>query len=142
MFEKINQYVMFAFMAIGIILMIMTMGIEVPAEGECLDCGVVGSFIGMSYILLIIAILAALAGTVMTALSNPGKMKGTAIGVGAMLVITGISYGLASGEVLESYGDVSESASRWSGAGLYMFYILLVLAVLSIAYSSVSRLMK
>ena len=142
MFQKVNQIVMFALMAIGVILMVLTMGVEIPEEGDCTNCGVIGAFIGMSYILLIATVVAALAGTVMTAISNPAKMKGSAIGVGAMIVIFGLSYALAGAEVLESYGPISESTSRLTGAGLYSFYILFVLAVLSIAYSSVSRLLK
>jgi len=78
----------------------------------------------------------------MTAVSDPGKMKGTAIGIGAMILVFVVSYVLASGEVLKSYGDVTESTSRMVGMGLISFYILLVLAVLSIVYASVSRLLK
>lgn len=141
MFQKVNQIVMFAFMAIGLILMIMTMGIETSEDG-CLNCGAEGLFIGFAYVLLVIALVAALAGTAMTAISNPGKMKGTAIGIGAMVLIFVISYMVASGEVLKSYGEVTESTSRLVGMGLISFYILLVLAVLSIVYASVSRLLK
>ena len=75
MFQKVNQIVMFAFMAIGLILMIMTMGIETTEDG-CVNCGAEGLFIGFSYFLLVITLIAALAGTAMTAVSDPGKMKG------------------------------------------------------------------
>lgn len=142
MFQKVNQIVMFAFMAIGLILMIVTMGIEVTEEGECLNCGAEGAFIGYSYFLLIIAIVAALAGTVMTAISEPEKLKGTGIGIGAMIVVLGLSYALAGGEVLKSYGEISSTTSRMVGASLYTFYILLLLAVVAIIYSWVSRLIK
>ena len=73
MFEKVNQIGMAVIMAIGVVLMVMTMGIEVTDEGECLNCGIEGTFIGLSYVLLAIAVIAALAGTVMTAISNPKK---------------------------------------------------------------------
>ena len=46
MFQKGNQIIMFVFMAIGLILMILTMGIEVTDDGECVNCGIEGSFIG------------------------------------------------------------------------------------------------
>jgi hypothetical protein len=142
MFQKGNQIIMFVFMVIGLILMILTMGIEVTDEGECVNCGIEGSFIGFTYILLVLALIAALGGTVMTAITSPKKMIGSAIGVGAMIVVFGISYAFASGEVVKSYGDVSESTSRMVGAGLITFYILLVLAVLSIVYASISRMIK
>lgn len=142
MFQKGNQITMFVFMAIGLILMILTMGIEVTDEGECVNCGIEGSFIGFTYILLVIAVLAALGGTVMTAIANPKKLMGSLIGIGAMIVVFGISYAIASGEVIEAYGDITETTSRMVGAGLFTFYILLVLAVLSIVYASISRMLK
>ncbi|GAB4376683.1 MAG: hypothetical protein Kow0075_04040 [Salibacteraceae bacterium] len=142
MFQKVNQILMFVFIGLGVILMIMTMRTEIPAEGECTSCGVIGNFIGLSYVLLILAVVAALGGTVMTAITNPKKMVGTAIGIGVMVLIVGVSYALASDEVLKSYGDFTPSVSRWTGAGLYTFYILFLLAVASIGYSSVSRMLK
>lgn len=142
MFEKVNQIGMAVIMAIGVVLMVMTMGIEVTDEGECLNCGIEGTFIGLSYVLLVIAVIAALAGTVMTAISNPKKLIGSAIGIGAMIVIFVISYVLASDEVVKSYGDITATTSKMVGAGLFTFYILLVLAVLSIIYAGISRLIN
>ena len=142
MFEKVNQIGMAVIMVIGVVLMVMTMGIEVSDEGECLNCGIEGTFIGLSYLLLGIAILAVLAGTVMTTISNPKKLIGSAIGIGAMIMIFVISYVLASDEVLRTYGDITASTSKMVGAGLFTFYILLVLAVLSIIYAGISRLIN
>lgn len=142
MFEKVNQIGMAVIMAIGVVLMIMTMGIEVTDDGECLNCGIEGTFIGLSYLLLGIALVAALAGTVMTAISNPKKLVGSAIGIGAMIVIFVLSYILASDEVMKSYGDITATTSKMVGAGLFTFYILLVLAVLSIIYAGISRLIN
>ena len=142
MFETVNQIGMAVIMAIGVVLMVMTMGIEVTDEGECLNCGIEGTFIGLSYVLLAIAVIAALAGTVMTAISNPKKLIGSAIGIGAMIVIFVISYVLASDEVVKSYGEITATTSKMVGAGLFTFYILLVLAVLSIIYAGISRLIN
>lgn len=143
MFQKVNTIVMWVLIAIGVILMVLTMTSGLTAEqSDCVDCGAVGSFISLSYVLLIGAIVAALAGSVISAMTKPDSVKGSLIGLGAMLVVVALSYVLADGSVEPIYGDISESTSRWSGAGLYAFYILFVLAVLSIVYSSVSRLMK
>ena len=144
MFQRINTIVMFVIIAIGVILMIMTMTSGLTAEqSDCTDCGAVGSFIGLSYILLIAAILAALGGAVMQAVMNPKNIKGAAIGIGGLILILAISYGLADGTVEPYYqSSVTESVSKLSGMGLYALYILFVLAVLSIVYASVSRLLK
>ena len=144
MFQKVNQIGMFAFMGIGLILMIMTMTMDivVAEDGSCDNCGIVGGFIGMSYVLLGIAMVAALAGSVMTAVSDPKKMTGAGIGIGAMIVVFILSFLISSDEVLEAYGDITATTSQMVGAGLITFYILLILAVLSIIYASVSRMLK
>ncbi len=144
MFQKINTTGMYVFIVIGVILMIMTMSSGLtPEQSECTDCGAVGSFLGLSYILLILAIVAALGGTVLQAVMNPGKLKGSLIGLGGMALVIIISYVLADGTVEPYYASgITETASKLSGAGLYAFYILFVLAVLSIASSAVTRFMK
>jgi hypothetical protein len=144
MFQKFNTIGMFVIIAIGVILMVMTMSSGLtPEQSDCTDCGAVGSFIGLSYILLIVAVVAALGGAVIQAIMNPSKLKGSFIGVGVMLAVLVLSYVLADSTVEPYYiGGISESTSKLSGAGLYAFYILFVLAVLSIAYSSISRMLK
>lgn len=124
--------------------MIMTMSSGItPEQSDCIDCGVVGSFLGLSYILLILAVLAALGGSVMQAIMNPGKLKGSLIGLGGMILVFVISYVLADTTVEPYYAsDITETASKLSGAGLYAFYILFILAVLSIASSSLTRFIK
>lgn len=135
---------MYVNIALGVILGLLTfIDFETIAdEAICNRCWPAGAFIGWSYVLMFVAILAALAGAVIGALMNPKAMKGTAIGLGAMLVIALVSYLLAGDEVLEAYKETSPTASKLSGAGLYMFYILFVLAILSIVYSAVSRALK
>lgn len=125
---------MWLFIIIGAVLMILTMA----------NYEFSGAFVQLSYVMLVVAMLAVLMGVVMTATSDPKKMIGSLIGVVAVLVIFGVSYALASGDVLEEQAKkgVTETASRMSGAGLFMFYILLLGAIGSIIYASVSRLFK
>lgn len=144
LFERVNTILMWAFVAIGVVLMVMTMtsGLT-PDQSNCEDCGAVGSFIGLSYIMLILAVVAALGGAVFQAIIKPGQIKGMLIGVGGMLLVLILSYVLADGTVEPYYaGNITETTSRLSGAGLYAFYILFLLSVLSIIYSSVSRFFK
>jgi ABC-type enterochelin transport system permease subunit len=144
MFDKVNSAIMYGLIALGVVLMILTMSSGLtPEQSDCVDCGAVGSFIGLSYILLLVAIVAAVGGAIFQAIQNPSKIKGSLIGLGALAAILIISYVMADGTVQTYYKvGTSETASKLSGAGLYALYILFVLAVLSIAYSSVSRLLK
>lgn len=123
---------MWLFILIGVVLMIMTMLSNESA----------GSFIQFSYVLLFLSVLAVVMGIVMTAVSNPRKMLGSLIGGVAMAIIFGISYALAGNEVIKAYGDITPTVSQLSGAGLYMFYILLLGTIGAIIFASVSRLLK
>ena len=60
-----------------------------------------------------------------------GNIKNTLIILGAFGVIVIISYVLADGTPMElsEGGMLSESGSKWVGAGLYTFYILAFLAI-------------
>ena len=69
-------------------------------------------------------------------------------GIVGLLVVFGISWSMTNGEIplkfmadLETNG-LTEGISHWSGAGLYMVYILSALAVASIGYSMISKLVR
>lgn len=129
MAEKVSKIVMVVFLLVGALSFFSGM------LGESYDFMIL-----LCYIYTAIAIVGALAGAVAGAMAKPDSIKGSAIGIIAMLVIVGISYALASGEVLSNYPDgTTETAVKWSGAGLYMLYILTVLSLLSIVYSGVAR---
>ena len=144
MFGKINNILMYVFIAVGVLLMVATMTSGLTADDkECVDCWHVNAFIYFTYFLFVGAIIAALAGVIMKAISDPKALIGSLIGVGGMLVIVGISYALADGTVLKVYGtEVTETSVRWSDAGLITFYILFALSILSILYTGVSKFFK
>jgi hypothetical protein len=132
MAEKVSKIVMVVFLLGGAIAFFAGM------LGESY-----GLMIYLSYIYGAIAIIGALAGAVMGAMAKPDSIKGSAIGIIAMLVILGVSYALASGEVMTYYPEgTTSNAVRWSGTGLYMLYILTILSVLSIVYSGVAKILN
>jgi len=74
--------------------------------------------------------------------SNPAKMKVAGIAIIGLLVIVGISYGLSTGkEVLDGTGIqmVSESGSKLVGTGLRVFYILIIIALVSMVAAGVKK---
>ena len=97
-----------------------------------------------SYLLVIIAALAAVVFPVIYLVQNPAKAKGALFSVAGLLVVFGISYLIASDEVLNSYEkyDIDGAVSRRVGMGLIAMYILGFGAVGAIIYSAVSRLIK
>ena len=70
-----------------------------------------------------------------------GNIKNTLIILGAFIAVIAISYGLAGNTpmVLKDGDMLSESGSKWVGAGLYTFYILAVIAIGAMVVSGFKR---
>jgi hypothetical protein len=130
--EKISSIILYVLLALGALVFLL---------------GVVGdSYEPMIYVAYIFSLLAAggaLVSAGLGAAAKPESIKGAAMGIGAMLLILGISYVLADGTVLNYYPEgTTESATKLSGAGLYALYILTFLAVASVLYSGLARYIK
>ncbi len=96
------------------------------------------------YALLAIAVASAILFPLINSFSNPAGLIRSAIGVGVIVVLFGISYALSDSELSRSAigAGLSESAVRLVGAGLIMLYIVFVLAVLALIYSEISKALK
>lgn len=103
-----------------------------------------GVIIGWCYVLLILAAATAILFSIANLVTHPKKAKTTLIGVAALLVVMALSYAIAGSDVSIKMKDlgVTESTSKWSGAGLIAFYILAAMAILSAVYSGVSKMIK
>ncbi len=96
------------------------------------------------YVLLFIAILAAIIFPVINAIKEPGSLGKSALGIGLLIVLFGLSFALSGSEVnLKAAAvGISGSISKLIGAGLIMFYITLVLSILALIYSEISKALK
>lgn len=94
--------------------------------------------IAMFFIAIGLAIFSAVRGMII----NPASLRGSAIGFGALAAILAISYMISSGADFESYKNMSESGSRWVSTGLNATYIMTLLSVGAIVFSSLNRLRK
>ena len=95
----------------------------------------------MTYLVLIAAVVITLLLSIKNIFTDKNKMKYLLkyiIGFGIVFVL---SYVLANGN-MQKVGDidVSESASKWVGTGLYAFYFLIAGTILAIVYSGVKGL--
>ena len=93
------------------------------------------------YILLAVAAAAAIIFPILQLAQNPKGAKGALIGIVLLAVVVGISFGLAS-DVNPSKMELSPEGAKQVGAGLYAVYILGAVAILSIVYSEVSKIIK
>ncbi|MDP6909367.1 MAG: hypothetical protein QF371_07675 [Flavobacteriales bacterium] len=95
----------------------------------------------IAYILLAVAVLAAIVFPLIHFVKNPKNAKGALIGVVALVVVVGISYALSS-DVNPSNMEITPEGAKQVDTGLFAFYILAGLAIISLIYSEVSKFFK
>ncbi|HOX82003.1 MAG TPA: hypothetical protein PLS08_03165 [Chryseolinea sp.] len=96
------------------------------------------------YILLVVAVVGAIVFPIINAIKTPGSLGKSAIGVGALVVLFGISYALAGTYISVkalALGQ-TESTVKFIGGGLIMFYLLLALSVVALVYAEISKALK
>ena len=98
----------------------------------------------LTYILLAVAAIAAIAFPVKHLIANPKKAKQVGMAIGVLFAVYLLSYLLASSEVTEHYAkfNVTETQSKQVGTGLIVFYILAAGAVLSAVYTEVGKMIN
>jgi hypothetical protein len=93
--------------------------------------------------LVILGFIAAIFSFVYSVVVNPDQIRGVLIGIAVVVVVGGLSYILADGSDYASYKVViDEQTSKMVSTGLNAFYIVGFLAVASVIYSGVSRILK
>jgi hypothetical protein len=99
----------------------------------------------LAYFLFFIAAGAMFVLPTVNALKNPKDLGKSAMGLGALVVLFGIAFALSGGELTPkwmSLGVNSEFSSRLIGAGLTMFYFVLIIAILGMVYSEINKAFK
>jgi hypothetical protein len=96
------------------------------------------------YALLFVAVAATIIFPILHMVREPKALLQSAIGIGALLVLFGVSYALSGSEVnLKAAAlGVTETTSKLIGAGLIMFYITLALSAVALLYSEISNAIK
>jgi len=97
-----------------------------------------------TYFLFLVAVAAAVVFPLLHVIKDPKGIVRSLIGVGALVVVFVICYVLSGAEVTAKYTalGVGESGSKLIGAGLMMFYVALVAAIVGIIYSEVAKALK
>lgn len=96
------------------------------------------------YVLIFVTVIAAVVFPLVQITQNPKALVKTGVGVAALLVLFLISYALSSSEVTAKYTTmgVGEGGSKMIGAGLIMFYIILIAAIVGMVYSEINKALK
>ncbi len=102
--------------------------------------------IGMyiAYIFLSVALVASVVLPLINALKHPAELVKSLVGVGGLVVLFIVAYSLSGAEVSAKAiaMGVDESGSKMIGAGLILFYFVLVSAAAGIVFSEISKALK
>ena len=138
--HKILRIVALILSIVGIIFlaMIVSKGDDVVKQtGEGLDGYLYVAYITFAIVLFFVVVFV-LKGLL------AGDIKKTLVVIGAFLAIVIISYVLADGVETEMRDGkiLSASGSKWVSTGLYVFYILGIVAIGSMTLSGVKKLIS
>lgn len=139
MLYKIFKYLAIAVGVIGLYftVRIWIAGDEIMTSAD-MQSSLVSPFMYIAYIILILTVILVLIFVIKGLFS--GGVKNTLIGIGAFVAIVLVSYLITSGEPVEMNGiTYSASTVHWISAGLWMFYILGILAIAAMVLGGVKK---
>ena len=143
--HKIIKIVLVVLGAIGVLLWLQLPAAGVPADVAVESASMHWMFM-ITYLLLAIAVVFSLLYALKNLFSNPQNLKKSLFVLVGLVVVVGISYALSDG----ADGTVEEMAARGVattegtvkniGAGLNMFFILVLIAIASMAWGGLKKL--
>ena len=146
-YQKLTNYlvVVLGLLGFGFLLAILFQGddtIEMNAlQG---DFGSVSYIILLAQVILAVAVILSLGFSVKNLVSDKDKLKSSLTSIGAFLIVLIIAFVFSSGEEtpLQDGEVLSASGARWVETGIRTFYFLTIIAICSMAYGSVRKLIK
>ena len=98
----------------------------------------------LSAILLVVAAASAVVLPLLHAIKHPAGLVKSLFGVGGLVVLFIIAYSLSGSEISAKAIalGVDESGSKMIGAGLILFYFVLVISIVGVIYSEVNKALK
>ena len=145
--NKIVKILLVVISLVGAVLWFMLPESEVPV-GEATQNGALNAMFWITYILLGIAIAASLIFSLINLFSNPANLKKTLFVVVGFLLVCGIAYVLSDGtdvsipEMADRGIETSETTIKRIGAGINVFFILVVIAVGAMIWGGVRKATK
>lgn len=143
-----NKIVKIVLAVIGVIAAIMWYqlpGKDVPVA-EAIQSGSMNIMFLILYILLAVAAASALFFTLKNLFANPKSLKKTLLVIGAFLAVVLLSYIASSGtdvsiEEMANRGvATTESTIKNIGTGLNVFFLLVIIAVASMAWGGLRKM--
>ncbi|WP_289038749.1 hypothetical protein [uncultured Zobellia sp.] len=145
--HKIVKIILVVVGLIGAALWFMLPESEMPAA-EAVDNGALNAMFAITWLLLGIAVVFSLVFALKNLFSNPANLKKTLFVVVGFLLVVGIGFVMASGsdvsiEKMAERGIVTdESEIKQIGAGINVFFILTLVAIGSMLWGGVRKMIK
>ena len=130
-------------LSIVLLAMIISTGDKAIGLGEA--SGTVNTFMYIAYLVLFLPLAFVIIFSLKNILTDSDKLKSTLKAVGLFVLLAVICYfGLATGEetVLKDGDILSEGGSKLLGAGLYLFYALILTAGGSMLFFGLKKMIK
>jgi hypothetical protein len=131
------------------ILSIVFLAMIISAGDEAIELGeastAVNTFMYIAYLVLFLTLLFVVVFSLINIFGNSEKLKSTLKGLGVFALLALVCYfGLAQGveTPLKDGGTLSESGSKLLGAGLYLFYALILVAGGSMLFFGIKKMIK
>lgn len=143
-----NKIVKIVLAVVGVLAAIMWYQLpsrDVPVS-EAIQSGSMNIMFLILYVLLGIAVVSALFFTLKSLFGNPSSLKKTLLVVGVFFAVVLLSYALSSGtdvsiEEMASRGvATTESTIKNIGTGLNVFFLLVIIAIASMAWGGVRKM--
>ncbi|WP_185956410.1 hypothetical protein [Changchengzhania lutea] len=128
--------------SIALLMVIISTGDESIKAGEA--SSTVNLFMYVAYIVLLLTLVFVVVFTLKNMFANKHTLKNTLMSVGAFIVLAVVCYFLATGvETPLKDGDtLSANGSQLIGGGLYLFYVLILIAGGIMLVSGVKKMTK
>jgi len=130
-------------LSIVFLAMIISTGDEAIELGEAGTA--VNTFMYIAYLVLFLTLAFVIVFSLKNIFSDSEKLKSTLKGLGIFALLGLVCYfGLANGveTPLKDGGTLSESGSKLLGAGLYLFYALILVAGGSMLFFGIKKMIK
>ena len=144
-FQNIIKIISGVLGVLGVIFLLRIMGTgddQIKMDASMGDFSLVTPLIMLAIFTLLIAVLVTITFSMRGLASDVNKVKKSALISGILIIVIAISYGISDGieTPLKDGEMLSASGSRWVGTGIRVFYILTVVAFVSMIFSSVKKL--
>lgn len=141
-----NKIVKIVLIVIGLVAAVLWFAMPSQDDPDAINSGAMNSMFLIMYLLLAIAVIFSVFFALKKLLSSPGSLKKAIFVLVGLGVIVAISYGLSSDNaaVVDAMADrgieTTESTVKKIGMGLNVFFILTIVAVVSMLVGGLKKM--